>query len=373
MVRKEVSVSDQAKIQHMTWESLAPFNIVTNAVITGRQMFNTLSITGLNRTPETILSAFITTDFKAEIKNKEHADPVNPENPVISVDEMTEYLLVDGSFVIQELPEPNADGDKWIFMKDVVNTPKVPIQLNMFWSKVRKDDGDIKSDTMRLFRRENFDSEWIVEDITNPDASNSRVVKTIKFPSKAFYPWANKLHPFGILFPNQNTWKRLEEVEEQIRSQTGPASLSLIVTGYVGDIDQAKQQMSSGARIVFVPGSAQITRVASNNVADQLMSDSDRLMALYFKNTNVANVEGSENISGVSRRLLMTPMLSEVNKQRAMIKEIYSFFDIGASFGGVQLMGADEKIKELDALARALADKVITEEEFTQRARPLFV
>ena len=366
MPKESISITEQARIQQMHFGAKDPFPILT-----GRQIWNQLSITGLNRSPVNILSAFITTDFEADIKNPEHADPIMEDQPAISVIEMTEYLLVDGSFVIMELPKPNEDGDKWVILKNVFQ----PIRVNKFVQGIEdKKTGDLidTSIMVRLFSRKDVKANWLVQDIRNPQKKDETVMSTKTLPNEAVFPWVNKVHPSGLLVPNQNTYQRIEEIEEQIRVQTGPASLALIVTGYLGDIEQARETFSRGARIIFVPGQATITRVASNNVADQLTTRSDKLITLYFKNTNVATVEDTSNISGVSRKILMTPQISEVNRQRAMIKQIYSHWDIEVSFGGVELLTPEEKSKELDVLKRGRDEGILTEPQWKKRSGALF-
>ena len=68
----------------------------------------------------------------------------------------------------------------------------------------------------------------------------------------------------------------------------------------------------------------------------------------------------------------MTPMLSEIERQREMIRTVYENWGVEVSFGGIDILSSEDKEKELAVLKSAEMDGIITREERIQKARKLF-
>ena len=339
-------------------------------VESGRSIWNTLTLTGVNRAPVTILSAFVTADAKVTGIKAEFADPSNPDDPAIGVDELANRLLVDGSLAVLTLPELNDNNELLEFQNDLV-----VVKSNLVEQRMRKKD---KPETfivnlIRRYKREGIGKIWVVEDITNIRTDGQVIKKVGELQPEQFYAYPNKVNPEGILFPYQHMYHRIEEIEEDLREQTGPASLAMIVSGYVGDIKKAHSTFRKGGKVVFIPGNATVTRVANNNFIDPMMTDADRLTMRYFKNMNITiEIQDIGTQSGVSRRIQMTPMLSEIERQRTMIKMVYANWGVEVSFGGIDILSSEDKEKEMTVLKSAMLDGVITRDEYIQKARKLF-
>jgi len=321
--------------------------------LTGREIFEEQSYTGLNKsTPET-LEAFIAGD--SEIK------PVgNPEWPLIPVEVMSEQLLVDGSFALRLMPE--TEDELYLFLRDCVT-----IKKRLVVQRIRDEKGHI-TEIVRVYQK--TEKDWLVRDIKNYGGDHEQTVERWVYPLDAFIAYP---HGKGILEPNRKTYQRIEEIEEGIRAQTGPASLSLIVTGYLGDVKKAQETFNKGAQIVYVPGNATVTRVASNNTADQLIKEGDKLIKLWLKNTHVVEISETSTMSGVARRLAMTPMLHFVKLIRNSLIEIYDMIGYTIDFGGLGILTPMEIEEELELLKRGRDEGFIDEEIYKRKGTKLFV
>ncbi len=272
--------------------------------ITGREVFEEISISGLNRSPIEILTAFITADSTIE----QTGATVWPEIPT---EKICENVLVDGSIAMRYTGDEKAD-EPYVFLRDCVE-----IHRSLIVQKLRDDRGRVTNVT-RVY--EKTESEWIVKDVTGYGTGHELVQSTESYPLEMIlsYPYGE-----GLLYYNQKTYRRLEEIEESLRQQTGPASLSLIVTGYAGDWPKAQDTFAKGAKIIGIPGNADVHRVSANNTADQLMRSSLDLMQKYLKNMHLVEVSETSTMSGKSRKLAMMPMLNYVNTIRMVLDEIY--------------------------------------------------
>lgn len=325
---------------------------------TGRKVYDELSITGLNRAPIEILTAFITAASTLEGSGL----GIWPE---IKLATMCEYVLVDGSFVVRYVGEEQATKDHldepYVFLEDCLE-----IHRNLIVQQLRN-ERDIITDITRVYER--GETSWTVRDIKGYGNKNQVVESTETYPLDYIlsYPYGK-----GLLWPNQKTYRRLEEIQESIRAQTGPAALALIVTGYAGDWKRATDTFAKGAKIIGIPGTATVTRVASNNTADQLMANSEKLEDRYIENMHLIKVSETATISGKSRIIAMRPMLSYVDTIRLVLDEIYEQLGYKITWGGIDIVDTSEKDTELNLLERGKKALVLSVQEFMRLARALF-
>src|SRR3990167_1351594 len=328
---------------------------------TGREIFEELSLTGLNRAPVTTLSSFIETGYEV----------VGEPRIQIEVEEMISHLLVDGAFAIlsKEIVSEKELRELWKDYKILTDLKRVS-ESEIIESL--KDQNGVPNKISRVYQLQG--ETWIVRDVKYLGHEKKEiVVNEVKYPKDAIIPVVNNIEPRGILYPNQHTYHRLEEIEMGLRHQTGPASLSLIVSGYVGDITKAHNTFSGGNKVVFVPGNATVTRVAANNTADQLMRNGALLMRLYFRNTHVIDDSEATVLSGVSRRLLMTPMLAFIESMRGILKDFYESLGAILTFGGIQILAPEEREAELRGLTSARELGILNEAQFKARAEALYL
>jgi hypothetical protein len=325
------------------------------APIEGRKIFEEMSITGLNRSPIEILTAFITAESDID-----GSSPIWPEIPLAKI---CEYVLVDGSFALRytgDTADLKAD-EPYVFLKDCVE-----IHRNLIIQKLRNDNGVI-TDIVREYTREG--DMWTVRDIRGYGTQHAQVVAIESYPADMLiaYPYGK-----GLLYPNQKTYRRLEEIEESIRKQTGPASLSLIVTGYTGDWRKAHNTFSQGASIIGIPGNVDVHRVAANNTTQDLIQDRNGLYSLFIDNMHLIKVSETAAISGRARIIAMRPMLSYVSTIRMVLDEIYALLGYTIEWGGIDVREIAELSAELDFLDKGLNAQILSIEEHQVKARALY-
>lgn len=330
-------------------------------IVSGRELYEEHSLTAINRSVINSLTAFITGESSME--------PIgSTEWPEVPADAMTEYFLVDGSWALrliseQEMAKNEKLDHSYEFLKDLIEVHK---RLVLQGTR-DKETGEL-TDVTRVWQQRAND--WIVRDVKNYGQTNEQVISTIeKYPLDAFVP-----HPSGkgLLYWNQFTYRRIEEIEQGIRQQTGKAALSLILSGYMGDVNQAREALAKGGEVIHVPGNPQITRWASSSTTDQLMKNGEQFLRLFLKNTMQIEISETAAVSGVSRRLAMTPMLHYVRQQQAKIKAVYETIGYELSLKGMNIMTPEERSAELDFLKRGRDEQIITPEQYMQSAQALY-
>ncbi len=326
----------------------------------GRQIFEELSITGLNHSPIETLTAFITADSTIE----GGGNGIWPEIPLAKI---CEYVLVDGSFVLRYIGEQVDESlgyipdEPYVFLEGCSE-----IHRNHILQPLRN-ERDVLTGITRVYERGK--SDWSVKDVEAYGSERERTISTEQYPLDMLisYPYGK-----GLLYPNQKTYRRLEEIEDSIRQQTGPASLSLIVTGYAGDWKKAQDTFARGARIVGIPGNADVHRVASNSTADQLMANGEELRAAYAENMHLIRVSETATLSGKSRIIAMKPTLSYINMIRMVLDEVYALLGYTITWGGMDVTEPSERVAELDLLERGKRLLLLSVQEFMRMARALF-
>jgi hypothetical protein len=304
--------------------------VKTYAFEPGYEVYCSPSITTLNKLPVRVLQAFITSKMKA-----------SDNYYGILPDDLAESLLVDGSIVVYggEL----GHSKQWT----VVNTGLATYLA---------EDG-----TFHVYMKLANDM-WQV--IVYEDNTEEKILTVIPgLASDQLYLYPNGR---GILEPVQFTYYRLEEIEQSIRQQTSEAALSLIVSNYQGsDKVKAIREIKQGAKIIFIPGTdVTITRVGSSQVADQLMSEFDRLLPLYLRSTNVPYFNEGSTMSGVSRALMMQPTTRFVDQVQGHMENIYAEWKGTITFGTLTLLTPEERKSELELLTLKRDAGIITPDEF---------
>jgi len=328
-------------------------------IVKGREIYEEVSLTGINRAVIDSLTAFIT----GEADMKETGSPAWPEIPP---DKLVEYFLVDGSFALRLISEKEMKAnekldDPFEFLTDLIEVHRRLVTQQL------RDPDDKLTDVTRVWQQQT--SSWLVRDVKNYGLEGEQIEATNHYPLNAFMPYPNGQ---GLLYWNQFTYRRIEEIEQSIRQQTGKAALSLILTGYMGDIKQAQQAFATGSEIVHIPGNPTVTRVASTSTADQLMRSGDKLMLLFLKNTHQVEISETATLSGVARRLAMTPMLHFIRMIQRQITAIYATLGYELSLRGLNIMTPEERSAELDFLKRGRDEGHLDEQEYRTAAKALY-
>lgn len=323
------------------------------APISGRRIFEQLSITGLNRAPIETLTAFITADSQMNQKGA----TIWPEVPLA---EVCEHILVDGSFAMRYTDDLKAD-KAYLFLRDCLEIHRLKIVQRL------RDEADYLTNIHRVY--EKGEKNWTISDTKGYGSQSPQTINTETYPLEAViaYPYGK-----GLLWWNQKTFRRLEEIQESIRANTGPASLSLIVTGYTGDWKRAHDTFTQGAKVIGIPGNADVHRVAANNTTQDLLSNNSQLSPTYIENMHMVNVSETLAISGKSRIIAMKPMLNYVTTIRTVLDEVYAMLGYEISWGGLDVTDTGEKVAELDFLKRGYDERILDESEYRQKARALY-
>jgi len=307
--------------------------------LTGREIYTELSYTGLNKSPIVKLQAFIL------------AGLVETGNPPWPVPEMSERLLVDGTVVWYE-PEG--------FIYDIYDATR-----NRILARIRDEDGKIIHDKRRRFER--VGEKW---SITDEDYKDGKWVVHRNYGDIPDDPTIILVHPnnLGLLFPVQNIYHRLEEIQKILRAESTGAKRKSIISGFAGDVKQLDEAMRSDRSVINIPGNVTVTHPAATAIVTQLLEEKNDLLIQYNENTmNYISGEGSE-MSGVSRRLMMAPMLQFVKGMRKQLREIYERYVVTLEFDKVQVQTIDERQAQYNMLKLMRDDQVITREEFKERA-----
>ncbi len=329
-------------------------------VKTGREIYEEISLTGINRAVIDSLGAFVVGESHVETSGASLWPEIPPED-------LVNAFLVDGSFAMRVVAEEEMQKNEKLdepyqFLEDCIE-----IHRRLVTQALRDKESDQPNGLTRVWQQTNKD--WVVRDVENYGEKNERIISTTRYPLDAFYPYPNGL---GILYWNQYTYRRIEEIEDSIRKQTGKAALSLILTGYLGDITQARTAFESGGEVIHLPGNPTVTRVASTDTVNQLISSGDKLMRLFLKNTHQIEISETSDMSGVSRRLAMTPMLHFIKLVQTQLGKIYEDIGYTASFLGLNVTTPEERIAELDFFKRGFDEGHIYEDEYRNMARALY-
>ena len=328
-------------------------------IVPGREIYNEMSLTAINRSVIESLTAFITGEASLDKKG-------GTMWPEIPPDDMCNYFLVDGSFALRfisdaEMAKNEKLDHQYEFLKDLVE-----VHRRLVVQKGRDKEGKL-TDEMRVWQMTAKD--WVVRDIKNYGQEGEQVMATNRYPLDAFLPYPNHQ---GILFWNQYTYRRIEEIEQSIRTQTGKASLSIILTGYMGDIKQARDAFANPGEVIHLPGNPTVTKVTSTGTVDQLTSNGDKFMRLFLKNTHQIEISETANISGVARRLAMTPMLHYIKLVQRQITEVYEKLGYEIGLHGLRITTPEERAAELDFLDRGLREKHLDPDQYETMARSLY-
>ena len=309
---------------------------------TGREIYDEQMISGMNKMPVSTLISFIIggTQF---------------ENPPFDIEELAEYLLIEGSVLIvdNEIQEGVCSATNIEVVQDLPVTDPVT--------------GSVIT---RVYTR--TIGEWTVVDYVFYGMSDRQKQISINAaPDKSVYVYPNGT---GVLFPVQKQLWRIERIYQVMEKQTtGQGLLKKLISGYLGDINQIRVATADDDISVYgvpggdVKGIDLATEVIINNQIAQL----DRLEPVYLRNVHVIGTVDASNISGISRTIYMTPMTTFVEKVRGWITEICAQFNYTPVFERLPLQGIDERKAEFELLKELRDAQVISQAEFTAKAREL--
>jgi hypothetical protein len=316
--------------------------------VTGRELYEAASITGLNRIPILLLEGFIL------------SGATTTSEPPIPLTQLNEGLLVDGSVLL---------------VNDIQQT-------NIVWSssdQVRQEiTGRVANNTAtekitRVWLRLES-SDWLVTDWTNfGNVQAAQVSDPVTIPGGQVNYYWNAADPEGILYRPQNTYHRLEEIERTIRRfQSGPGAKTLIF-GHIRNLDDASRQLNSDDPSAVIAGDIRVDRITSTSAIDQLMSESNMLQPMWYQQTHVVDTTSPvQRPSGADRKLVLAPMFRFIEQTRRQLTELLDqFWGISWSTERLHTTDTQERLVEFQLLKEMRDLGVLPDDEFKELSKKL--
>ena len=339
---------------------------------TGRQIYEFVSRTALNRSSISDLQSFILAGVQA--------DPVS--KMPFPIEDTSERLLVDGSLAY------NIENDEWIDditsmklkrmkeggeSKDIDALPE--LESGMFTTLVLD---KIKNEPRHKFRMlyELENEVWTITlqkfengvwvRASQSDAEGGNI--TVDAPKDQIFAFENGR---GLLYWAQRVFFRLEEIQSTTKFMTEKNMLQRLIFGYVGDKEKARDALEGIDQNIFLPGGVRVQTATGSAVIDSLLRQDDKLNIYWRKMLKDTIAADDSAESGVARRLKMTPMLQFVRVTREQLRLIYGGFGVALTFDKLQVQTIEERTAEYNLLKQKRADGVITDEEFKALAKEI--
>jgi hypothetical protein len=127
----------------------------------------------------------------------------------------------------------------------------------------------------------------------------------------------------------------------------------------------------SDKKILKVPKKVEVYFPTSTAVIDQLETNFQRLVGLYFWRVNMVRMDDSSEASGVARRLIMAPMLNYIDATRAKVEQIYKHYGVDINFDRIVTMTAEERETEIRIIDMLYEKGVLTIEQRNDKLKAL--
>ena len=318
--------------------------------LTGRAVYESRTISGLNRIPVIIHSSYIVGQAQM---------PEDTEPP-LDLDELTEALIVDGTLVILKPEENKRDVESPEYLSNIIEAwPDKVVQ------RLEKTD-DAGNIVVRVWTK--VPNGWHFNDWIKYGDDNQSRIKSGTIAGDRIYIFINGN---GILAPAYDTMYRLEEIKLRVRRATNTA-ITMIIGGYAGDIRQAEDAFDDeDATNLVTPKQVSVDYLGTTAAVDQFLADSRDLLPMYWKQVRIIEVSDSADISGIARRIIMQPMLQYINSMRKKITKIYADWEYEVDFDPMPTMTVEERQQELALLTQLRDAQAIKPEEFSRRAAKL--
>ena len=315
---------------------------------TGREIYNSRTISGLNKIPIIIHSSYILGNARVD----------DEDEPPLDLQQLTESLIIDGTIVILK-PDVNEEDKEPEFLTDIITAlPDLVVQ-----KQPANEDG---YPVMRVWKKEGEKWAWI--DYIHYGTVGEASIDDGEIKGDRLYIFINGI---GVLAPAYDTLYRLEEIRLRIRTFSNRAVM-MVVSGFTGDMKQTEDAVKDeDATTLFIPRAAAVDFMGTTAAVDQFLRDSDALLPLYWKLTRLIEVGDSLNVSGVARRLIMQPMLYYIQSNMKKVKKIYSDWGYEITFDTIPILSIDERRAEFELLKSMRDSGSIDQEDFDRRVEKL--
>jgi len=320
-----------------------------------REIFEQASVTSLNDIPVVVHMAFVTAGSQT-IDDKDLPIPLNT---------LVEAVIVDGTVIIREIPDAE-EGDP----KAVILTGIIPPTTN---KEVIQDTGEMvpvtKEPITRVWRKELKVWQW--KDYIKWGTGKPELIakSTTGIPEALFHVYLNGP---GLLWKPQFTYGRLEEIERNTKAIADKTKLG-IISGYTGALNQTRASFNDpDNQYVGVPNAVRVDFPRNTSAVDQLHTEFERLLSLYWKDTHVVEIDDASQSSGIARRLALQPMLSYVQGVRHDVTEIYTLLKVNEfEFDAIVTSTIEERLKEFELLTSLKDRGLIDDDKFKKRSEKL--
>lgn len=345
-------------------------------LVSGRIIFSEIGLTDLNRSPIKRLQAFILdgTHLTRPADEKDDIEKITEsqegDKPPFKPDKLSEALLVDGSiFAIDaSLLKSSRWGNEGLQFQHNVAVWTNWLAYATFIEKgghsiIREyikvtpenaKEAPTKAKTgSEKIGGVNIATEphWIVTDYKDKgDGETGIILNQLLVPEWMIFIFLNGQ---GLLYEVQLMYRRLEEIKEAIRDKTTGNAVDLAIIGHIGDVAQAASVLQSGVQIINIPqqaGSVQMERIGKSEVVSQLSAEFIQLKTDYLNAMQMVQMNDATNMSGISRRLFMSPMLKQVERVRSQMEVIYHTYDWTIAFNKLTVLSVEERLKEMELI-----------------------
>jgi hypothetical protein len=304
----------------------------------GRDIFNAVSLTGLNRSPVDDLVSYTLGGLRVA------------GDPVLPVETMAYAFVVDGSAVIVGAET----GAPYLMENAYCPDENTIIQYH------RDKHGCLKlvaeCEDMERVHAEPLTSVWRltaagwVETVFEYTQSEIKVSTGVTKKKNELTAIPNGR---GILYWAQHVWHRLEELRGQWREVLMGAGKTILSGDGVGDEDSVRQAANSAKRLMAFPGQVQVDRVTSTAEADMLNSEYASLKEDWLAALNAMEQDTPNRPVASDRELRMAAMLQFVRRVRGKLTEFYEPYGVTLTFDRLVVTSPDDRIKEMDIIDRA--------------------
>lgn len=358
----------RVKLDHRQYRTVTFGGAKERARTSGRNVYESLTRTNLNRTPIGTLQAHI---LKGALLLPED------ETPFMTPKELSEALLVDGSMVLL------GDGVDFILLEDTIVFSK--------WLAIQviKEKGD--NSIVRVFSTVNGEGEDVAWKITtysgfnlNKKFKKSNTEKLEKYinglpeqnimeemivPFETIYIWENGR---GVIFWNQRMFFRLEDIDLSIGVQTKADNIKTIMSGFQGDTDQLHAEWARSGSLFAVPGDRVTTvQLANSGMVGELSKQFYNKKKDYYEAVRVIHFSDAFNMSGTARRVLLTHMIHHIDFIQKQMKDIYADFGFKIKFDVGVFLELQERLDEYEFLIKLFNNDDIDKAEFDIRVKKL--
>ncbi len=329
----------------MSLQQVTTANIDPYPDLSGRELYETKTRTGLNRMPVILHLPRIL--GKTEDPEKDWA-----------LDDVATRLIVEGSLAAY-------DGELLDGLEEV--TKKRVVQCAGINNEGKEVTRVFEADVSKTGTPT---GKWRITNYADYDSDKPLELDSKTAPGSALWVFPNGK---GLLYWASDILERIQRACETIEGQMSGAALKLIVLGFLGDWAKAREEFASGPGVVNIPTKgAAVQRVGSSELINHLLDELSMLRPNYMMLTYLTDTSMGANTSGEAWSIRLESMRYYVQQVQRQMRKIYSErFGVDLRFANYQVTSAQQRQFEFNLLQMMYQAGVITEEEFKAAAREL--